>query len=68
MKTLLPHAETFSITEAVERGLASVVRSAYAGVDFVIEQHGNHKRSSLGLIGSLNLKSLNVIFRAVHSF
>lgn len=46
---LLPFAETFSVTEAAERGLPSVVRSANAGTDFVIERHGKPQAVIIGI-------------------
>ena len=49
METLLPFAETFSVTEAVERGLPSVVRRASAGTDFVIERHGKPQAVIIGI-------------------
>lgn len=49
METLLPFAETFSVTEAAERGLPSVVRSAKAGTDFVIEKHGKPQAVIIGI-------------------
>jgi prevent-host-death family protein len=58
MRTLLPHAETFSITEAAERGLPSVVRSASAGVDFVIEKHGKPQAVIVGIDRITQLEEL----------
>lgn len=49
MTNLLPHAEIFSVTEAAERGLPSVIRSANAGTDFVIERHGKPQAVIIGI-------------------
>ena len=49
MEPLLPHAEAFSVTEAAARGLPSVVRSANAGTDFVIERHGQPQAVVIGI-------------------
>lgn len=49
METLLPFAETFSVSEAVKRGLPSVVRSASAGTDFIIENHGKPQAVIVGI-------------------
>lgn len=58
MKSLLPHTETFSITEAVARGLPSVVRSAAAGIDFVIEKHGKPQAVIIGIDRITQLEEL----------
>ena len=58
MFTLLSHAETFSITEAAERGLPSVVRSANAGTDFVIERHGKPQAVIVGIERIIKLEEL----------
>lgn len=49
MEILLPFAEIFSVSEAVKRGLPSVVRSASAGTDFVIENHGKPQAVIVGI-------------------
>lgn len=58
MSTLLPHAETFSITEAAERGLPSVIRSANAGTDIVIERHGKPQAVIVGIERIAKLEEL----------
>ncbi len=45
----LPFAETVSVTEASERGLSSVVRSAAEGLDIVIERHGRPQAVIIGM-------------------
>jgi len=49
MSTLLPNPEAISVTEAVERGLPSVIRSAGTGTDIVIERHGKPQAVVLGM-------------------
>jgi antitoxin (DNA-binding transcriptional repressor) of toxin-antitoxin stability system len=58
MEALLPFAETFSVTEAAERGLPSVVRSASAGTDFVIERHGKPQAVIVGIERITKLEDL----------
>lgn len=58
MFTLLPHAQTFSVTEAAERGLPSVVRSANAGTDFVIERYGKPQAVIVGIERITKLEEL----------
>ncbi len=58
MKKLLESAQTFSITEAAERGLPSVVRSANAGTDFIIERHGKPQAVILGMESIHKLEEL----------
>ncbi len=58
MSTLLPFAETFSVSEAVKRGLPSVVRSASAGTDFVIENHGKPQAVIVGIERITRLEEL----------
>ena len=58
MFTLLPHSETFSVTEAAERGLPSVIRSASAGTDFVIERHGKPQAVIVGIERITKLEEL----------
>lgn len=58
MLSLLPHAETFSVTEAAERGLPSVVRSANAGTDIVIERFGKPQVVIVGIERITKLEEL----------
>lgn len=58
MLNLLPHAETFSVTEAAERGLPSVIRSANAGTDFVIERYGKPQAVIVGIERIAKLEEL----------
>ena len=58
MKKLLGSAQTFSVTEAAERGLPSVIRSASAGTDFIIERHGKPQAVILGIESINKLEEL----------
>lgn len=49
MSSSLPFAETVSVTEASERGLSAVIRSAVEGRDIVIERHGRPQAVIIGM-------------------
>jgi len=49
MKALLPFAQTVSVSQAAERGLPSVIRSANEGVNFVVEKHGQPQAVIIGM-------------------
>lgn len=49
MKALLPFAQTVSVSQAAERGLPAVIRSANEGVDFVVEKHGQPQAVIIGM-------------------
>lgn len=54
----LPHAETYSVTEAAERGLPYVIRSANAGTDIVIERYGKPQAVIVGIERITKLEEL----------
>jgi len=58
METLLPFAETVSVTQAAERGLPAVIRGASEGLDLVIERHGQPQAVIVGMARIARIQEL----------